>query len=112
MSEYLWEKEKYSKDRSISVEELIKVLQGYPKEMKVMITWESTVNEFKKENIYISVTGTLYFDADGNFYKKDFSKNPKENERKINLVNLNGLNREIASPILINIFIFIGLKMT
>jgi hypothetical protein len=67
-------------DETLNVENLIEILQKYPKNMKVMTTWESTVNSLKKENIYQSITGSLYLDADGNFYKKDFSKNPIENE--------------------------------
>lgn len=78
MSDYLFEKEKYLK--SLTVGELIDILKQYPSNMKVMITWESTVNEFKKMNVYEAVTGSLYLDGDNSFYKNDFAKNPKENE--------------------------------
>ncbi len=80
MSDYLEEKEKYLLEDTLTVGGLIDVLSKYPVEMKIMITWESTVNRFEKKNIYLAVTGTLYFDADGNFYKDAFSKNVKENE--------------------------------
>lgn len=79
MSEYLFEKEKCLHD-TLTVEKLIKILQKYPKNMKVLITWESTVNELRERFIYESITGTLYLDADYNFYKKDFAKDPNENE--------------------------------
>ena len=77
------EKEFWFKD-TLKVEQLINILKKYPKDMKVMITWESTVNEIKAHNIYESHTGSLYLDADGNSYKNDYAKNPKENEMKKN----------------------------
>lgn len=80
MCEYLFEKEKWLLDETLNVGSLIELLKKYPKDMKVMTTWESTVHSLKKENIYESITGSLYLDADENFYKEQFSKNPKENE--------------------------------
>lgn len=80
MSDYLQEKEKYLLEDTLTVSDLVNILFRYPPNTKVMITWESTVNGFKKENIYLSHTGTLYFDADGNFYKKEYAKNAGENE--------------------------------
>lgn len=78
MSDYLKEREKFFD--TLKVGELIEILGKYPKEMRVLITWESTLNEFTRKNIYESVTGTLYLDGDYNFYKQQFAKNPKENE--------------------------------
>lgn len=80
MCEYLFEKEKWLYEETLTVEGLIEILQKYPKNMKIMTTWESTVHILKKENIYESITGSLYLDADENFYKEGFSKNSKENE--------------------------------
>lgn len=79
MSKDLLEREKHLED-TLTVKELIDVLKKYPQNMKVMITWESTVNELRKKFVYESITGTLYLDGDYNFYKEDFAKNPKENE--------------------------------
>lgn len=78
--EVLQDKEEWMLKSTLTVGELKRILRKYPDEWRIMITWESTVNEFKRENIYRAHTGTLYFDADGNFYKKDYAINPKENE--------------------------------
>lgn len=59
---------------TLTVSELIGILERYPKDMKVMLTWESTVECLTEENIYEAYTGTLYLDADCNFYKKEFEK--------------------------------------
>lgn len=80
MKKYIKETEKYLLDDILCVKELIEFLKKYPKNMKILTTWESTLNILKKENIYESFTGTLYLDADYNFYKKEFAKNSKENE--------------------------------
>ena len=80
MCEYIFEREKWLYEETLTVQGLIEILQKYPKDMKIMTTWESTVNSLKKENIYEAITGSLYLDADGNFYKEQFSKNHKENE--------------------------------
>jgi hypothetical protein len=74
MSDYLEEKEKFMRDRTLTVEKLINILNKYPKQMPVMCTWESTVNELREEYIYEAMTGTLYIDGDYGFYKKDFEK--------------------------------------
>ncbi len=71
-AEYLFEKEEFIE--TMNVGELIKILEKYPKHMKVMTTWESTVNGCLEENIYEAITGTLYIDADYNFYKESFKK--------------------------------------
>lgn len=75
--EYMEEEEKWSIDKTLSVKDLIEVLEKHPKYMKIFITWESTINPLGKENIYVTSTGRLYFDADGNFYKEDFQKEEK-----------------------------------
>lgn len=80
MSGYLFEKEKWLYEESLTIQEMLDILQKYPKNMKIMTTWESTIHSLKKQNIYESITGTLYLDADENFYKEGFSKNPSENE--------------------------------
>ena len=80
MSDYLLGKEQWIKKDSITVGELIEILKSYPKKMKVMTTWESTLHSLQKKNVYVSVTGSLYLDADENFYKEEFAKDPKENE--------------------------------
>lgn len=83
MDDYLSETEEWLLKQSINVEDLIKILQNYPPDMKIMTTWESTFHSLQKKNIYESKTGSfLYLDADENFYKKELSKNPKENELK------------------------------
>lgn len=71
-NEYRLEKEKRLGKRTLTVQELIKILEKYPKEMKIFTTWESTLHSLEKENIYKSSTGSLYLDADQNFYKDDF----------------------------------------
>ena len=65
---------------TLSVGELLKLLSKYPKKMKVIITWESTLHKIEKENIYESDMGYLFLDADNNFYKKDYAKDVNENE--------------------------------
>lgn len=72
--------DKYVLKETMNVRELIEMLSLYPKDMKVIITWESTLKSIQKENIYVSKEGHLYLDSDGNFYKEDFAKDPKENE--------------------------------
>lgn len=76
--EDLEDKEQYLE--TITVQSLINILLKYPKHMKVMTTWESTVHTLQGKNVYEALTGTLYIDADENFYKKRYAKNPKENE--------------------------------
>lgn len=67
--------------RSFNIQELTDFLSKYPKDMKIIITWESTYHEIEKKNIYLSKDKEfLYFDADDNFYKKDFAFDPHENE--------------------------------
>lgn len=68
--DYLEDKEKYL--NSLSVGELIEILNKLPKEKKVYVTWESTVNELTKEFVYEACTGSIYIDGDYGFYKKDF----------------------------------------
>jgi len=69
---YLFEKEKFF--NTLTVKELIEILKKYPDDMKVLITWESTVNELKKDFIYEAYTGSLYLDGDYGFYKEEFKK--------------------------------------
>ena len=64
----------------MNVGELIEILSLYPQDMKVLITWESTTQALQKQNIYISKEEHLVLDADGNSYKEEFAKDPKENE--------------------------------
>lgn len=71
--EYLKEKEE-NLGETLTVKDLIDILKKYPDGMKVMITWESTLNELKEEFIYESITGNLLLDGDYGFYKKDFAK--------------------------------------
>jgi hypothetical protein len=59
---------------TLTVGRLIDILSKYPKQMKVMITWESTVNELKEEWIYEAKTGSLYLDGDAGFYKDEFKR--------------------------------------
>jgi hypothetical protein len=63
------EVDKWTYDNSIIVEELIEVLKKYPKEMKCIFTWESTLVQFSGENIYPGNEQILLFDADQNSYK-------------------------------------------
>lgn len=77
MNDYLFEKERYLLKDTLTVQGLIEVLKKYPKDMKIMTTWQFTVHSLEKENIYESVTGRLYLDAGENFYKDRFSKNEK-----------------------------------
>lgn len=72
--EYLNDKEKWIIEKTLSVKNLIELLKQYPPEMKVFSTWESTLHEITKENVYVSVTGNLYIDSDDNFYKEHFAK--------------------------------------
>lgn len=78
--EQLAENEKGRIDSTLTVGELINILEKYPRNKKILITWESTLNELKKEFIYEAKTGTLYLDADYGFYKKDYAKDPEENK--------------------------------
>ncbi len=77
-SDFLEEKEKYK--NSMDVSSLINLLKKYPSNMKVFVTWESTINELKPEFIYEAETGSLYIDGEYAFYKDDFAKNPNENK--------------------------------
>lgn len=70
--DYLEEKERFLK--TISVKELIEKLSKYPENLKVFVTWESTVNALENEFIYEATTGSIYIDGDYGFYKKDFEK--------------------------------------
>jgi len=70
---YLHEREKHT-EKTLNVGSLISILKKYPPEMKVLITWESTVNELYPEFIYEAYTGALYLDGDYGFYKEDFKK--------------------------------------
>jgi hypothetical protein len=54
---------------SITVKDLIELLEKYPKEMKCVFTWESIFRTFKEENLYPGNEQVLLFDADENFYK-------------------------------------------
>lgn len=76
--EYIKERLNWNIKETLSIGELIDILNNYPKEMKVIITWESLTTTLTKENIYLSKWNTLFLDADGNFYKEDFAKDPKE----------------------------------
>lgn len=68
---------------TFSVAELIDLLSKYPKEMKIVITWESTIQGILKRNIYTSKEENfLFLDADGCFYKQSYAKDPKENENE------------------------------
>ncbi len=66
--------EDYLLKKTMSISELIDILKTYPKEMKVMFTWESTLKDLRKENIYEAKNGALYLDADNNSYKREFAK--------------------------------------
>lgn len=57
----------------MTVEELIKELQKYPAQTKVMVTWEGKTEVIDSENIYLSKDRILLIDADNNFYKKRFT---------------------------------------
>jgi len=69
---------------TMNVGELIELLQTYPKNMKIITTWESTVNTLEKKLVYKSKHLTeeqyLFIDCDSGCYKDDFADNPKENE--------------------------------
>ncbi len=67
-------------DQSMTVGELVDLLSKYPEDMIVLTTWESTVNSLLKREIYVSHDGYLYIDADSGSYKKDFARDPMENE--------------------------------
>ena len=64
----------------MTVATLIDLLKKYPSDMKVFTTWESTVNEITKKDVYESKEGHLYIDGDACFYKDRFAKDPNENE--------------------------------
>ena len=72
--------EKESSDESLTLRELIKILNEYPKEMKVVFTWESIFNPIKKKFIYKSKNGNLILDADWGSYKHVFASDKEENE--------------------------------
>lgn len=66
-------------DRTITVRELIIYLNMFHPDVKVYSTWEGTIKEIIENNIYLSKTGSLYIDADDNFYKEEFEmKQEKE----------------------------------
>ncbi len=69
-----------SESDCLNVKQLIEILKGYPSDMKVLTTWESTLHHIKRQFIYESKKGDLYIDADANCYKKRYAKNPSENE--------------------------------
>lgn len=71
----LHEREEYRIENTLTVGELIAILQRFDADKKVLITWESTLNELKEEFIYEACTGTLYLDGEGGFYKKYFQRN-------------------------------------
>jgi len=78
---YLQEYEKIASpnDRTFTVKELIIYLTMFHPDVKVYCTWEGIIREIIENNIYISKTGSLYIDADDNFYKDDFKmKQDKE----------------------------------
>lgn len=58
----------------MKVAEIIAILQGYDPNLNIQITWESTLNEIQRDNIYLSKWGNLLIDADENWYKKDYEK--------------------------------------
>lgn len=64
----------YDYRKAITVKELNEILKKYPDEMKCIFTWEGITIPIEKENIYISKDESLFFDADGNFYKSRFAK--------------------------------------
>lgn len=75
-----WDEHEIAKTETLKVGQLIQFLSKYPKEMKVLFTWEGSVQSVDKKNIYQDVLGCLLLDADENFYKGDFAKDPNENE--------------------------------
>ena len=45
---------------------------AYIDDVEVRITWESTLQDIERKNLYFSKDGVLLIDADGNSYKKEF----------------------------------------
>jgi hypothetical protein len=70
----------FSIEGTLDVQGLMELLSKYPPNMKVLFTWESILVELRKENVYLSKKGILYLDADYNSYKRQYAKDPKENE--------------------------------
>lgn len=68
------EHDEWESQHTMTVGELMDVLSVYPKDMKVLTTWESTIHTIRRQYIYESHTGNLYIDADEAFYRKDFEK--------------------------------------
>lgn len=73
-------KEREQDRETMTVKEVKDLLNKYNDNTKVFITWESTVNSICKREFYIATTGSLYLDADGNYYKREFAKDYSENE--------------------------------
>lgn len=66
---------------SMTVGELVDILSQYPETMKIVTTWESSIQSISPKCIYTSNDGKyLYIDADYCFYKEDFARDPNENE--------------------------------
>ncbi len=75
------EHEQWVLKESLTVGGLIELLSKYPEYLKIMFTWESTINSIVKSNVYFSKLGSfIYLDADGNSYKHEFAEDPSENE--------------------------------
>ena len=87
MTYYLFEKEKYIKDSTLTVGELIKILNDYPKEMKVM-----TAREVLK--IINFINGDLFIINDANLNNVAQALNIKtgtfkKHKREINVYSNN-----------------------
>lgn len=68
-------------NESLTIQELIDILSKYPKDMKIVTTWESTVNPILRRDIYLSKNGKfVYLDADYCSYKQEFAQDANENQ--------------------------------
>lgn len=57
----------------MKVGELKILLEKYPSETTVMVTWEGVYRTIKPSNLYLAANGKLMIDADDNAYKEDIT---------------------------------------
>jgi hypothetical protein len=57
---------------TMTVGELIRILQKFPEDIQIACTWESTIRSIDAENIYESKFGCILIDSDFNYYKDSY----------------------------------------
>ena len=60
-----WDLCQNSLKHTTTVSELIEILSKHPGDMKVVTTWEDTVRPIGEKDVYMSIHGFLYIDAEG-----------------------------------------------